>query len=169
MWFPKPDHPLPRMFAGMTEHTFITTLGVTDTALIDYLSLLLSRFLHMDDVYRLHDTAGRPLVEVVDMVLEAERLPRAGRTAREFHVPVLLHFQHDTYNMRLENFHRILSIEAHARHIQFREESRYPGYYYRGDHDKIDDTNWKCFTNSVYVPETNTWTLKKVEYKQMFD
>jgi adenylylsulfate reductase subunit A len=68
-----------------------------------------------------------------------------------------------------ENFHRILSVEAHARHILFREESRYPGYYYRGDHDKIDDDNWKCFTNSVYEPSTNTWTLNKVEYKQMFD
>ena len=31
-----------------------------------------------------------------------------------------------------ENYHRIWSIEAHARHIQFREETRYPGYYYRG-------------------------------------
>jgi adenylylsulfate reductase subunit A len=68
-----------------------------------------------------------------------------------------------------ENFHRILSVEAHARHILFREESRYPGYYYRGDFDKIDDDNWKCFTNSVYEPSTNTWTLKKVEYKQLFD
>jgi adenylylsulfate reductase subunit A len=36
-----------------------------------------------------------------------------------------------------ENYHRILSLEAHARHILYREESRYPGYYYRGDHDYI--------------------------------
>jgi len=68
-----------------------------------------------------------------------------------------------------ENFHRILSVEAHARHILFREESRYPGYYYRGDFDKIDDDNWKCFTNSVYNPADNSWTMKKVEYKQLFD
>jgi adenylylsulfate reductase subunit A len=68
-----------------------------------------------------------------------------------------------------ENYHRILSVEAHARHILFREESRYPGYYYRGDFDMIDDNNWKCFTNSVYDAEKLTWTMKKVEYKQMFD
>jgi adenylylsulfate reductase subunit A len=68
-----------------------------------------------------------------------------------------------------ENFHRILSVEAHARHILFREESRYPGYYYRGDFDMIDDNNWKCFTNSVYDAEKLTWTMKKVEYKQMFE
>jgi adenylylsulfate reductase subunit A len=67
-----------------------------------------------------------------------------------------------------ENYHRILSVEAHARHILFREESRYPGYYYRGDHNKIDDTNWKCFTNSKYDAATNTWELKKVPYVQMY-
>ena len=67
-----------------------------------------------------------------------------------------------------ENYHRILSVEAHARHMLFREESRYPGYYYRGDYNKIDDANWKCFTNSTYNAENNTWELKKVPYVQMF-
>ncbi|MCL5422534.1 MAG: adenylylsulfate reductase subunit alpha, partial [Nitrospirae bacterium] len=67
-----------------------------------------------------------------------------------------------------ENYHRILSVEAHARHILFREESRYPGYYYRGDHNKIDDTNWKCFTNSKYNDATHTWEFKKVPYVQMY-
>ncbi len=66
-----------------------------------------------------------------------------------------------------ENYHRILSVEAHARHILFREESRYPGYYYRGDFDLVDDNNWKCFVNSRYDAETNTWELKKVPYVQM--
>ncbi|MDP2794436.1 MAG: adenylyl-sulfate reductase subunit alpha, partial [Sulfurisoma sp.] len=32
-----------------------------------------------------------------------------------------------------ENYHRILTAEAHMKHIQFREESRYPGFYYRTD------------------------------------
>ncbi|GER93595.1 adenylyl-sulfate reductase subunit alpha [hot springs metagenome] len=66
-----------------------------------------------------------------------------------------------------ENFHRILSVEAHARHILFREESRYPGYYYRGDFLAIDDKNWKCFVNSRYDAEKNTWELKKVPYVQI--
>src|SRR4030043_73444 len=67
-----------------------------------------------------------------------------------------------------ENYHRILSVEAHARHILFREESRYPGYYYRGDFNKIDDANWNGFTNSNTKRETNTWEFKKVPYVQMF-
>ncbi|WP_297212419.1 MULTISPECIES: adenylyl-sulfate reductase subunit alpha [Thermodesulfovibrio] len=66
-----------------------------------------------------------------------------------------------------ENYHRALSLEAHARHILFREESRYPGYYYRGDFDFVDDNNWRAFVNSVYDPATDTFTLKKVPYVQI--
>ncbi len=67
-----------------------------------------------------------------------------------------------------ENYHRILSVEAHARHILFREESRYPGYYYRGDFLAINDKDWKCFVNSKYDAEKNTWELKKVPYVEIF-
>ncbi len=66
-----------------------------------------------------------------------------------------------------ENYHRIWSIEAHAKHILFREESRYPGYYYRGDHDFIDDENWRCFVNSKYDPKTGEWPVFKKDYVQM--
>jgi adenylylsulfate reductase subunit A len=66
-----------------------------------------------------------------------------------------------------ENYHRIWSLEAHAKHILFREESRYPGYYYRGDHLAIDDANWKCFVNSKYDPKTGEWNCFKKDYVQM--
>ncbi|HHJ18293.1 MAG TPA: adenylyl-sulfate reductase subunit alpha, partial [Gammaproteobacteria bacterium] len=63
-----------------------------------------------------------------------------------------------------ENFHRILAAMAHMKHIQFREETRYPGYYYRTDHLAIDDEHWKCFVNSTYNKDTGEWTLKKVKW-----
>jgi adenylylsulfate reductase subunit A len=66
-----------------------------------------------------------------------------------------------------ENYHRILSLEAHARHILYREESRYPGYYYRGDHDYIDDDNWKVFTCSKYDMETGEFTMSKRDFVQI--
>ena len=62
-----------------------------------------------------------------------------------------------------ENYHRILSLEAHARHIMYREESRYPGYYYRGDFNFIDDDKWKVFTNSTYDIETGEFTMSTRE------
>jgi adenylylsulfate reductase subunit A len=66
-----------------------------------------------------------------------------------------------------ENFHRILAGEAHARHIYFREETRYPGYYYRGDFLSIDDDNWKCFVNSTYDKKTGEWKVFKKPYHQI--
>ncbi len=84
MWSPSAEHPLRRLFAGYTEHTFVNTLGVADPHLIDYLSGLLSRFLHTDTIYRLRNTKGRRLEEVADMVVEADTMP-PGRTRREVH------------------------------------------------------------------------------------
>jgi adenylylsulfate reductase, subunit A len=66
-----------------------------------------------------------------------------------------------------ENYHRIIAAEAHMRHIKFREETRYPGYYYRADFINIDDKNWKCFSNSKYDRNTGEWTFRKVPYVQL--
>ena len=68
-----------------------------------------------------------------------------------------------------ENYHRILTAEAHMKHIQFREESRYPGFYYRMDFNIVDEENWKCFVNSTYDKATQTWTCKKVEHVDVVD
>jgi hypothetical protein len=85
MWNPTPDHPLRRLFAGLTEQTFLSTLGMADPNLVDYLSELLSRFVHVDSVFRMRNAAGRRLEEVADMMLEADALPAQGRTRREVH------------------------------------------------------------------------------------
>lgn len=84
MWVPPADHPLRRLFAGLTEHAFVTTLGLGDPPLVDYLALLLARFLHVERIYRLKDTQGRRLEQVADMMLEAQALPE-GPTRREIH------------------------------------------------------------------------------------
>ncbi len=73
------------MFSGLTEQTFIESLGVADPPLTDYVSDLLSRFIAMDAVFRLNGVHGRRLEEVADMVLEAESMPPEGRTRREVH------------------------------------------------------------------------------------
>ena len=85
MWSMKPDHPLRRMFAGLTEQTFLDRLGIGDPPLVDYLSALLSRFIHTDTIHRLRNAHGKRLEEVADMMLEAESLPPEGRTRREVH------------------------------------------------------------------------------------
>jgi hypothetical protein len=85
MWYYNPDHPLRRLFAALTEDAFENTLGIADPPLVDYVSLLLSRFVHVDAIYRLHNAQGRRLEEVAEMLLDAESLPQEGRTRREYH------------------------------------------------------------------------------------
>jgi len=63
-----------------------------------------------------------------------------------------------------EIYHRLYTVEAHLRHIQFRKETRYPGFYYQADYPGQDDANWFCFTNSSYDKAKNEWSLKKVDY-----
>ena len=85
MWHANVEHPLRHYFSGITEQTFMSDLGVADPPLIDYLSELLSRFVHIDAVYRLKSGAGRRLEEVAQMLMEVEHLPPEGRTSREVH------------------------------------------------------------------------------------
>ena len=78
-------HPLRTLFAGLTEHAFVAQMGIADPPLVDYITDLLARFLHVDQVFRLRDSAGRPISELAQMAMEAEKLPAAGRTRREYH------------------------------------------------------------------------------------
>src|SRR3990170_1673006 len=41
-----------------------------------------------------------------------------------------------------DNYHRMYQAEAHVRSVLFREETRWPGYYFRSDKPKMDDKNW---------------------------
>jgi adenylylsulfate reductase subunit A len=68
-----------------------------------------------------------------------------------------------------ENYHRILTAEAHMKHIQFREESRYPGFYYRTDKNFVDEKNWHCFVNSVYDKTTHKWNCFKRAHVDLVD
>jgi adenylylsulfate reductase subunit A len=60
-----------------------------------------------------------------------------------------------------ENIHRTWQAEAHVRTLQFREETRWPGYYYRADKPNMDEANWKCFVNCKVDPKTGEWTMIK--------
>jgi adenylylsulfate reductase subunit A len=68
-----------------------------------------------------------------------------------------------------ENYHRVLTAEAHMKHIQFREESRYPGFYYRMDKNFVDEENWHCFVNSVYDKNTKQWNCFKRAHVDLVD
>lgn len=74
---------LERLFAGLTEHTFISELGLTDTRLVDYITGLLTRFVHRDAIFALRDQSAQRLMDLADMVEEAERSENRGDARRE--------------------------------------------------------------------------------------
>jgi adenylylsulfate reductase subunit A len=63
-----------------------------------------------------------------------------------------------------EIYHRIWTVESHLRHIQFRKETRYPGFYYQADYPGQDDKNWFCFVNSKYDAKAKKWDTFKKDY-----
>ena len=48
-----------------------------------------------------------------------------------------------------------------TQHTLFRKETRWPGYYYRGDAMKLDDENWHVLTVSRRDPKTGEYTMEK--------
>jgi adenylylsulfate reductase subunit A len=65
--------------------------------------------------------------------------------------------------------HRLLASQSVAQHTLFREETRWPGYYYRGDHMKLDDDNWHCLTLSQRDRETGEWIMEKAPVYHLVD
>ncbi|MCY4149497.1 MAG: adenylyl-sulfate reductase subunit alpha [Gammaproteobacteria bacterium] len=65
--------------------------------------------------------------------------------------------------------HRAIASESVVRHTLFREETRWPGYYYRGDHMKLDDDNWHVLTLSHRNPESGEWTMEKAPVYHIVD
>jgi len=57
--------------------------------------------------------------------------------------------------------HRVWTAAAVLRHTIAREETRWPGYYYRSDFPRLDDAAWKVFLISRYDPAAQTWTIEK--------
>ena len=68
-----------------------------------------------------------------------------------------------------ENYHRVRTAEVHLRHIMYREETRYPGFFYRSDFPDLDEENWHCFVNSRMDPDTGEWTRMKKDWKGLVD
>ena len=65
--------------------------------------------------------------------------------------------------------HRVLTSECVTRHTMYRTETRWPGYYYRADHPKLDDDDWHCFTLSRYDPASGERKMEKAPVYHIID
>ena len=66
-----------------------------------------------------------------------------------------------------ENVHRMFQADAHMRSILFREETRWPGYYFRSDKPSMDNANWLAFVNCTYDRKTEQWAMRKRPVKYL--
>jgi adenylylsulfate reductase subunit A len=65
--------------------------------------------------------------------------------------------------------HRTIASECVVQHTLFRKETRWPGYYYRGDHMQLDDENWHALTLSRRDPESGEWEMEKAPVYHIVD
>jgi hypothetical protein len=70
-----------RFFRGLTEHAFHARLGIVDPPLVDYVSLLLVRFIRNDEIRSLPHQAPAVLDDVTDMLSAVQQAP--AEAARE--------------------------------------------------------------------------------------
>jgi adenylylsulfate reductase subunit A len=66
-----------------------------------------------------------------------------------------------------ENVHRMYQADAHVRSILFREETRWPGYYFRADKPTMDNKNWLAFCNCTYNRASDEWKMIKRPVKYL--
>ena len=112
---------------------------------------------------------------------------RTNRQMLERGLELLHSFQQDCENLAARDLHdllrcwevkdRALVAEANILHMLFREETRWPGYYYRMDFPKLDDENWKAFVVSKFTRNANgdgnwasgSWELEKIPHATNID
>ena len=77
----------------------------------------------------------------------------------------------DSYELERcwENVHRMWIAESHLRTMLFREETRWPGYYFRTDTPKMDEENWLCFANILWDPASGEWKTCKRDIAKFID
>ncbi len=87
--------------------------------------------------------------------------------------------EEDLENIAAEDIHELLrawelkhrhrTSESVFQHTLFRKETRWPGYYYRGDAMKLDDENWHVLTVSHRDRKTGEYTLEKAPVYHLVD
>lgn len=81
------DHPLHRWFAGLVEVCFQETVGLCKPQVLDYLTGLLTEFIHIEQINLVCDGSGRQAEDVAEMLCVAEsagEVPSVDRR-REYH------------------------------------------------------------------------------------
>ncbi len=75
-------HPLSRLLAGLIEQNFAGQLGWPDAGVIEYVTDVMTAFVHVDQLFKIRNAQGRRVEEVAEMLLEGDLLHRAQSVER---------------------------------------------------------------------------------------
>ena len=65
-------HPLQQLFLEMVGRHYAQEIGLRDPQIVGYVAHLLAEFCEVDQLFCVRDTAGRPLSDVGEMLLQAD-------------------------------------------------------------------------------------------------
>src|SRR5260370_23794770 len=66
------SNPLLRLFQELVRYHFSSDVGIKDSEVHAYISNMLCEFCDTEQLYKIHDTADRPLADVGEMLLESD-------------------------------------------------------------------------------------------------
>jgi hypothetical protein len=66
------SHPLQDLFQNLVGRHYAEEIGIRDPQIVAYVSHLLAEFCEADQLFKIHDSAQRPLSDVGEMLLESD-------------------------------------------------------------------------------------------------
>ena len=66
------SHPLQQLFVELVGRHYAEEIGIRDPQVISYVAHLLSEFCDTEQLYKVHNVAGKPLNDVGEMLIESD-------------------------------------------------------------------------------------------------
>src|SRR3954469_8251665 len=66
------SHPLQQLFQELVGQHYAEEIGIRDPQVVAYVSHLLAEFCEADQLFKIHDSAHRPLSDVGEMMIESD-------------------------------------------------------------------------------------------------
>ncbi len=76
-------HPLRQFFDDLVRRRFFTDVRLRDLPVVNYVAVLLTDFVRLDNLYRIRNARGQPLDDVGEMLIESNPMLAASSFDRE--------------------------------------------------------------------------------------
>ena len=81
------SHPLRQLFLDLVSRHYAEELGFHDPEVSAYVANMLAEFCEVDQLYKLRNTASKPLADVGEMLLESDPVYGPAGSLRKLWLP----------------------------------------------------------------------------------